>query len=224
MVCKILNIQNIGSLNPDGSVKSSISGFMKSGTTGGFILNNGIVNIENSVISSNTISGTNTANGGAVFVGGTGKLNVTDSVFIDNQAVGNTSKGSGGAIYHNGGTTTIKNSIFQHNRTGDNDADRGGAIYVVNGILNLIADDGITSFQGNYVNTNRPNAIHIVGSSTLNLNVKDAIDSYILFDDAIAERAIDKLKHAANVINYKDGTANQLADSNASDYQPSHLS
>ena len=168
---KTLTIKNVGELNPDGSVKSSINGFVNS--AGGFIIvqSGGTVNIENSVLSSNIVSKSNTW-GGVIFNMSNATLNATDSVFIDNQAVKDDSNGSGGAIYNSSNATTNilakdKDVIFRGNISGDGTS---GAIYNV-GTLGLYAKETKEiALEGTKDGVVSSTADTIFNSGTMNIN------------------------------------------------------
>lgn len=122
-----LYLYNLGSLNADGTVKSSVNGF-NTGSNGGFLSNalGANANISNSVFSNNFANG---GTGGAIY--NAGSLLITDSTFV-----GNTSN-TGGAIYNDGGAIYIYNSTFGGNTSvlGNTAASTGGAIYNDSGTL-----------------------------------------------------------------------------------------
>jgi hypothetical protein len=115
-----LNINSFGSLNPDGSVNTSIQSF-KRATAGGALVNNGNTTINNTVFSGNYTT-TDAKCGGAI--SNTGNLNIDNSTFTNNRTAG--TNGHAGAIYNLGGTVVIDHSTFNQNYTSDNS---GGAIY-----------------------------------------------------------------------------------------------
>ncbi len=96
-------------------------------SSGGAIINAGIITISNS-----SLTGNSATNGGAIENGGT--ATITDSIFTENSAT------NGGAIYNNDGSATISYSSF----TG-NSATNGGAIYNNDGSATI----SYSSFTGN---------------------------------------------------------------------------
>ncbi|HNW26126.1 MAG TPA: hypothetical protein PKI94_04970 [Candidatus Gastranaerophilaceae bacterium] len=133
---RTLNVNNFGSLNPDGSVLNSIKNFNLVGN-GAFIYNNGgTVAINNSVFSSNT------ATNGGVFYNNLGNSTITGSTFYNNSATS-----QGGAFFNAAGNFIIKNSTFTNNSSAKTISttsttaatsvlNYGGAIY--NGIISSV--------------------------------------------------------------------------------------
>lgn len=139
-----LNIYDIGSLNDDGTVKTSANGFVPSAGSGGFAnVQGGKVNVSNSVFADITsadnavfivdnaefnISGStlmnNTADGGAGVIGASGSstVNIIDSLFKLNRALGT----DGGALFlENAARAKIEQTYFHNNSANS----RGGAVY-----------------------------------------------------------------------------------------------
>jgi len=109
---KTLNINGVGRLNDDGSVDTSITGFVKTDQNGGFVDNSGVLNVKNSVFNDNE-----GVNGGAIYNSGT--ANVNNTYLTSNNAGSNA-----GAIY-NVGDLSLNDSVFNNNGA----AADGGAIY-----------------------------------------------------------------------------------------------
>lgn len=141
-----LNIEGVGSLNADGTVKTSWNGFY-SGENGAAINNSGTLNIYDSVFSNNESDG----NGAAIY--NSANLNIEDSTFI-----ANTANHAGGSLYLNMSnaqddeiiTNNIVSSTFVHNESLQSS---GGAIATKaeNNDVNSIISTNITnsSFTSN---------------------------------------------------------------------------
>jgi CSLREA domain-containing protein len=155
-------------------------------TSGGGIINSGILTVKNSIISDNSASD----NGGGIFNDGT--LTVTDSTILNNSAdngggilnnsnsdmtVSNStfldnSGFGGGAVYNYGGTLTMTNSTLNHNSATD-----GGGIYN-SGTLNMtnifFFDSTATNGGGIYNETTA-----VIANSTFQENTASANGSGI---------------------------------------------
>ncbi len=135
--------------------------------------------ISNSLFESNVVTGGGQSAGGAIAVECGEIETITSSVFRNNYA-----SSWGGAIY-NGASSRIGeivNSSFYNNHAGSN----GGAIFSQQD-LNIIANNGSSTFSGNYVGSNTDNrqAIYMFkASSTLTLSAVN--NGVMTFDDAIS--------------------------------------
>lgn len=193
-----LTIQNVGSLNSDGSVNTSWHGF--SGVDGAVVNTVGGLAIENSVFSANTasgkggvayldvytgatatISGSSFVNNTASTYGGAicdnfGKLKITDSVFKGNYTTGT---GYGGAISVVGQYSISMGSSFINNGvdgTVTPKTNSGGAIYSsTSGAVSTIDD---TLFQANAAKTSG-GAINN-DSGTIKITNSDFIGNYAI--------------------------------------------
>ncbi len=187
--------------------------------------NNAIVNsgtiksITGDFIDNNASEGPNMttysgASGGAIY--NTGSINTIHGNFIGNYAdlhntLQSTSGGKGGAIYNKGTINNIINSNFYNNY-----AIGGGAIYTEKD-LNIVADNGTSTFKGNYVGSNKiSNAIYVTSSgantSTLTFNAINNGEIF-LYDD------IDGLYHSYTTKFTGDGSGtvhlfNNIKDGN----------
>lgn len=189
------NVFTDNGLKSDGSILTSTGGALdivlsttniygstfvgnKSLTNGGAaVFASSNANIYSSIFTNNATTGAS-GGGGAVYKSGTSALKIYDSIFS-----GNSSSWLGGAIYNAGpgGSATITNSTFTNNTS----VSSGGAICNPAGnYLNLIADSGITYFNGNTqgaAGSKISNAIF--NNATLNLNAGNG--GYVLFNDKI---------------------------------------
>lgn len=164
---------------------------------------------NNNANASTTGTGTATAKsyGGAIYntasttsvASAVANVNITNSTFTGNTATGTSTNSTvntyGGAIYNtqsaSGGgnataTVTLTNSSFDSNTA----VTSGGAIYN-NGILNIIADGGTTSFTGNKA-AGKSNALFMAGGT---VNMNSSSSGIFTFNDKITSSGI------ANVIN-----------------------
>ncbi len=96
------------------------------------------------------------ANGGAIY-NGSGTIEQINATFIGNYSESNSSNrisySRGGAIYNNDGQINIINSSFYNNYAKAQTDAKGGAIYTFKD-MNVSADNGVSTFQGNYTDTN----------------------------------------------------------------------
>lgn len=167
---------------------------------------------NNKAVSNTTNGGTATANayGGAIYnsasttsvastASADAKVDVTNSIFTGNSASGTTNgpaiNACGGAIYNSQSalgsgtataTVTLTNSTFNSNTASTS----GGAIYNA-GTLNIIADNGTTSFTDNKA-AGIFNALYMAGGTT---NINAGNSGIVRFNDKITSSGI------ANVIN-----------------------
>ena len=132
------------------------------------------------------------AYGGAIYSTiGDGSLIIENSTFANNYVSATASgattvvEAKGGAVYSELGVLTVKNSSF-HNNSARGVGGLGGAIYNKSEVMNIIADNSVTSFSGNTDSTGS-NAIYLdnsSGATTMNLNAGNG--GSIVFDDKIA--------------------------------------
>jgi CSLREA domain-containing protein len=85
-------------------VRSSISGNTAPNSSGGGILNNGVLNALNSTVSTNTAG-----DGGGIYNNGTANLNFVTVV------LNNSTSNAGGGLFQSSGTLNIKNTIVADN-------------------------------------------------------------------------------------------------------------
>lgn len=123
------------------------------------------------------------AQGGAIY-NGSGTIEQIRAVFIDNysesDASTNISYSRGGAIYNNDGQINIVNSSFYNNYAKAQTDAKGGAIYTFKD-MNVSADNGVSTFQGNYTDTNGvidDNAI-FVNNAKLTIEAKNNGQIYL---------------------------------------------
>ena len=89
------------------------NGFLTGGADGGAILNAGTLELVGVTLSGNDVTGSVTAQGGAIYNLGTGTVSLLNSV-LDN----NTSQGAGGGIFNlTGGSVTITGGTLNNNRS-----------------------------------------------------------------------------------------------------------
>lgn len=117
---KVLNIYNVGLMNSDGTVKTAWNGFNNTNGSEGSILNNGTVNIHNSVFNNNKTDGS----GGAIR--NNSDLNIYDSYFI------NSSGATGGALSSQGGNLNLVNVTFASNTNNALDLFGGANVNIIN--------------------------------------------------------------------------------------------
>lgn len=127
-----------------------------------FILNKPISKVTlNNILVKNAFSNGN---------GSVANLDNNTAIFSAKNSVitGNKSGGNGGAFYVKNGTLTLENSTVSHNTS----EGQGGAIYTEANV-EIIADDAVSTFVGNYANGEN-NAIY-VGSKdgTVNLTARN---------------------------------------------------
>lgn len=187
----ILNKQTSGLTNAIASmnIKNSTFTSNSSGVDGGAISNQyGTMTIEDSTFESNH------AKYGGAINNNAGALTVKYSTFKNNDTVlgqSTLNDVGGGAIRNYLGTLTIKNSIFQNN-TGYNYSENngGGAISNVSGTVNIVGDNGVTSFIGNKdgISGTNSNDIYMRGGA-LNLYAGDS--GYVKFASGISGSSYD---------------------------------
>ena len=117
----VLNVHYVGSLNDDGSVKTSWNGFASNVSGALYASNGGTINIHNSVFTNNSAR---TGSTGAAKAQTQSYLNIYDSVFKNNNALSSTA----GAIGYQDATGVISGTLFEQNRAG-----HGGAVGVWQG-------------------------------------------------------------------------------------------
>ena len=120
---------------------------------GGAICNvdNGkIASITGNFINNSVFNPSSVAMGGAIST--TGAIPYISGNFIENKAVSESDNlARGGAISFEGGKSSIVNSNFYNNSaSSQNVTSKGGAIYT-NSHLNIVADNAVSEFTGNYV-------------------------------------------------------------------------
>lgn len=138
-----LVVNNVGSLNADGTVKTSWNGFDRN--SGGTINNLGTLVVNNSVFTNNIAKDDNYSGGGAIY--NENKADIKGSTFIDNKS------SNGGAIFNDGNgyggfeaVMTISDSKFV-----SNSADQGNKISGGGAIFNSGKMDVTKSvFENNY--------------------------------------------------------------------------
>ncbi len=135
-------IENIGSLDDEGNVKTSVNTF--SSVNGGFINNKGQLKTNYSVFSNNKAE-----NGGAI--ANSGIATIENTIFTENKA------SKVGAAISNSGTMTLSNTTFANNTATEN----GGAIYNNTGAVLTLAGKNI--FENNTVSGDK-NDIHNEGT------------------------------------------------------------
>ena len=117
----VLNVHYVGSLNDDGSVKTSWNGF-ESNLAGALLAQqSGTINIHNSVFSNNSAT---SGSSGAMKAESSSYLNIYDSAFIKNSSVAGT-----GAIGYESASGVISGTLFEQNTASTN----GGAVGVWSG-------------------------------------------------------------------------------------------
>jgi len=120
-------ISNSGTLNVTNSTISGNSVTGSGNNSGGGILNGGTLNVTNSTISGNSASGGINNTGGGISSGG-GTLTVTNSIISSNSISGGSGFNSGGGI-NSGGTLTVTNSAISSNSiSGGSGSNSGGGI------------------------------------------------------------------------------------------------
>ena len=164
---------------------------------GGAIDNYGgtVANITGAFVS-NGINASTYSFGGAIYNGRTINGNISAD-FAGNYAIAQNREAAGGAIYNTGVIGErdsdsnlvggIVNSNFYGNRAeSTNGTAKGGAIYTEQN-LNIIADNGSSTFAGNSVsdkNGQRQEAVY-VGDSGVTLKLESKNNGVIQFDDQI---------------------------------------
>ena len=186
----VAQFSNIGvsTLFNSGTIDNISSDFISNNNA---IVNGGTIkSITGDFICNNASEGPNMTTYGGKASGGaihnTGSINTIQGNFIGNYSdlhntLQSSSGGKGGAIYNKGTISNIINSNFY-----DNYAIGGGAIYTEND-LNIIADDGTSTFKGNYTGASKTsNAIYITphGAYLSTLTLKAINNGEIfLYDD-----------------------------------------
>jgi len=130
---------------------------------GGILLNNGILNISDCVLSNNR------AVYGGAFINSGGTVTITNSAFTSNMAHNYSDYNTGGAIYNalaGPGSITIQESTFSGNSGSD-----GGAIfnYGLLDIINSTFSENTASFSGGaiYVHNNTASLINVTLSGNV---------------------------------------------------------
>lgn len=110
-------------------------------STGGGIYNTATLNITNSTISNNSVSGGNDNSGGGIYNGSQATLTIRNSTISGNSVTGSGNFANrGGGIANFNGTVSITNSTVSGNSLGGGTNNRGGGIYSEYGPLNIIND------------------------------------------------------------------------------------
>lgn len=128
---RTINIYNAGSVDSDGTILSSINGFV--GTQYGSFINftgeNSIINVVSSVFTNNTTKNADSTgyNAGGAIRNYQGKLTISNSVFKDN-FIDDTKGGYAGAVYSGSAKTDIISTIFDSNYVKSDDYANGGAL------------------------------------------------------------------------------------------------
>ena len=177
-------LENTTILNA-GTIDNIASDFISNSTA--IYNNNGTIkSITGDFIYNKATSNYYVNSGSAIYNERNGNIGYINGNFIGNYAdlhntLQSTSGGKGGAIYNKGTINNIINSNFY-----DNHAIGGGAIYTEND-LNIVADNGTSTFKGNYVGSNKTsNAIYITphGAYLSTLTLKAINNGEIfLYDD-----------------------------------------
>lgn len=155
---------------------------------GGAIYNNAQTErssvINDSTFTNNLAQGS-FGRGGAIYNASLGSISINNSIFEGNTVVG-VNNSSGGAFDNRSSKTTIlRNSMIVNNSVIADRSPEGGGIYN-SGVLNLIADDGITKISGNTTGnwTNRISngivnikTIHINASTSGIISIEDKVKS-----------------------------------------------
>lgn len=219
-------INNHGSLaggtiyNSNGTIGSIVGDFIGNNFSGdgAAIYNTGTINLISGDFISNYSSGKNVGPSGGMNGDGGAIYNENNISTISSNFIGNHSSniGSGGAIYNKGTISNIINSNFYDNYAIGNNGAKGGAIYTEKD-LNIVADNGTSTFKGNYVGSDKiSNAIYVTSSgansSTLTFNAINNGEIF-LYDD------IDGLYHSYTTKFTGDGSGtvhlfNNIKDGN----------
>ncbi len=160
--------------------------------------NNGVLTLNNSVISGNSSSG----DGGGIF-SSDGILTLNNSVVSGNSTVGN-----GGGIYFYNGTLTLNNSVIMQNMS---PTGNGGGLYFFGGILNMrnstiasnssIAGGGIYSSNNTLMLTNdtiSDNSATSNGGGIFSYNSTLTLDKSTVFNNITASNGGGIAVNSAN--------------------------
>ncbi len=172
------------------------TGFLASNTgSGGGILNRGILNLNDSIVSGNV------GYGGGIYNGGNGKLTVTNSTVNGNTSIGFLGGGSGGGILNEGKLSLTKSTV-----SGNTATSQGGGISN-SGSSTLIS----CTVSGNTVDGNG-GGVSNSGSLTLtNTTVSD--------NDAFRSCCIGDVSYGGGIINAGSSTlTNCTVSGNTADY------
>ena len=170
----------------DSRFENNYTEALKSTASGGAIYSSGsIKNLSTEFVQNYALG--NSAQGGALF--NSGVIVTITSTFEENGAKSTTGNAYGGAIYHSGLLTNgILNSTFANNyAVSTNGNAYGGAIYAISD-LSIKADNGTTSFSGNYIQSVNGDKVYqdiYVGESSVNLALKSTNNGIIQFDGDI---------------------------------------
>jgi predicted outer membrane repeat protein len=163
------------------------SSFSENSATGTYAFGGAIYNAQSHTIDTisgkferNTVSADEYAYGGAIYNDGNIK-EIVNTSFSKNLAKG--TYALGGAIYNGSEPITILNSSFLNNTVSGTDKAKGGAIFSESS-LNIVADNGMSTFSGNTAN-GESNAVYMRGGKTIDLNLTAQNSGTITFDDAI---------------------------------------
>lgn len=182
----IYNTGTIGTLQGNYINNSSVA---PTYTTGGAIDNNGTIGNIESDFSNNLTLAANAASGSAIYNNDLGTIENISGNFTNNRAI-SLSGSSGGAIFNNGTIGTINeagkivggivNSNFIDNYIEATQGYTYGAAIYTSEDLNIIADNGTSTFKGNIANSNgnvSNSAIfvsaNLKGGATLTLDAKN---------------------------------------------------
>jgi hypothetical protein len=148
----------------------------------------GTVNVTNSSLSNNTVTG---GNGGGLYNNG-GTVNATNSTFSSNRLSSFLTLNpipSGGGIHNEGGTVNLTNSIFSNNSSSA--ASRGGAISNNSGTVNVTNGtfSGNIATLGGGISNNGPGTVKVANSTfsgntgvRLTLGIPAAVDGAAIFN------------------------------------------
>ena len=173
---KTLNIYNVGSMNDDGTVKTSWNGFRdRVGSVVSVV--DASLNIYDSVFSDNAMTANSTGQGtsGAIKLQDGAEANITNSYFVNNRNEVN----SAGAIgMQDGIKAVINNTVFDSNYA----AASGGALYVFGDdsqagsdvdIIGSTFKNNTTDSYGGAIALNKEGSTADIESTSFNENIAD---------------------------------------------------
>ena len=173
---KTLNIYNVGSMNDDGTVKTSWNGFRdRVGSVVSVV--DASLNIYDSVFSDNAMTANSTGQGtsGAIKLQDGAEANITNSYFVNNRNEVN----SAGAIgMQDGVKAVINNTVFDSNYA----AASGGALYVFGDdsqagsdvdIIGSTFKNNTTDAYGGAIALNKEGSTADIESTSFNENIAD---------------------------------------------------
>lgn len=184
-------------------------GYVSPGTNGVNLTFTNATSFTNNYVIDVKNNNRNNALGGAVSAYGNGSnyryfMNFNDATQFDgNYVYSLTGNGYGGAIYYDAGSTATVNVGAGSSFTNNYAKTLGGAIYLQTGTINLNANGGDITFQGNRqgasfdyvkddlytptIGSGNPNAVYL--NNTGSLNLATGAGNFIHFYDPIASAA-----------------------------------